>query len=72
MIEKPGFPRRVLLSKDIGGNDMDIGMFIKKCFEIGIALLNKEKLTEEEKELLNALDSLEKWIQDRILIANKC
>lgn len=49
---------------------MDIGMFIKKCFEIGIALLNKEKLTEEEKELLNALDSLEKWIQDRILFEN--
>ena len=43
---------------------MDIGMFIKKCFEIGIALLNKEKLTEEEKEFLNTLDSFEKWIQD--------
>jgi hypothetical protein len=50
---------------------MDIGMFIKKCFEIGISLLNKEKLTEEEKELLNALDSLEKWIQDRILFEKK-
>ena len=48
----------------IGGNDMDIEMFIKKCFEIGILLLNKEKLTEEEKEFLNALDSFEKWIQD--------
>lgn len=46
-------------------------MFIKKCFEIGISLLNKEKLTEEEKELLNALDSLEKWIQDRILFEKK-
>lgn len=43
---------------------MDIGMFIKKCFEIGISLLNKEKLTEEEKEFLNTLDSFEKWIQD--------
>lgn len=48
-----------------------VGMFIKKCFEIGISLLNKEKLTEEEKELLNALDSLEKWIQDRILFEKK-
>jgi len=47
-----------------GENDMDIGMFIKKCFEIGISLLNKEKLTEEEKEFLNTLDSFEKWIQD--------
>ena len=49
---------------------MDIGLFIKKCFEIGISLLKKEKLTEEEQELLNALDSLEKWIQDRILFEN--
>lgn len=47
----------------IEGNDMDIRMFIKKCFEIGISLLNKEKLTKEEKELLNTLDSFEKWIQ---------
>ena len=50
---------------------MDIGLFIKKCFEIGISLLNKEKLTEEEKELLNALDSFEKWIQGADL-CSKC
>lgn len=46
----------------LGENDMDIRMFVKKCFEIGISLLNKEKLTKEEKEFLNTLDSFEKWI----------
>lgn len=45
-----------------GVNIMDIGTFIKRCFEIGIVLLNKENLTKEEKEFLIVLDDFEKWI----------
>lgn len=42
---------------------MDIGEFIKKCFEIGITLLGKDKLTKEEDELLDALDNLENGLK---------
>jgi len=47
-----------------GGNhmDIDIGTFIKRCYEIGIKLLSKKELTKEEKEFLNVLDDFEKWI----------
>lgn len=42
--------------------DIDIGTFIKRCYEIGIKLLSKKELTKEEKEFLNVLDDFEKWI----------
>lgn len=45
---------------------MIINEFIKRCFEIGIALLDKEELTKEEKEFLNVLDDFEKQIKDII------
>lgn len=47
---------------------MDIGEFIKRCFELGIMLLGKEKLTKEEEELLHVLDELEKNIEEKIIM----
>lgn len=41
---------------------MNLELFIKKSFEIGLALLSKDTLTKEESHFLGLLDSFEKWI----------
>ncbi|SJZ38164.1 hypothetical protein [Garciella nitratireducens] len=42
---------------------MNMEIFIKRCFEIGIALLHKNTLTKEEKDFLNILNDFEEWIK---------
>lgn len=41
---------------------MEVEVFIKKCFEIGLILLNKNTLTKEERHFLDLLDDFEEWI----------
>lgn len=45
------------------GDYMNMEIFIKRCFEIGIALLHKNTLTKEEKDFLNILNDFEEWIK---------
>lgn len=40
---------------------INIEIFIKECFEIGLKILNKDTLTKEEKDFLNLLDRFEEW-----------
>lgn len=47
---------------------MGIEKFIKRCFELGIILLGKEKLTKEEEELLYVLDEFEKSIEEKTIM----
>lgn len=41
--------------------NINIEIFIKECFRIGLDLLDKDILTKEEKEFLNLLDKFEEW-----------
>lgn len=50
-----------------GGDDVGPSEFLEECFKLGMHLLSKDVLTEEEKQFLNILDEFEKWVTEQRL-----
>lgn len=41
--------------------------FITKCYKLGVKLINKDNLTNEEKQFIKILDEFEEWFENNIM-----
>lgn len=62
--EADGYKILLVKNKDMLNK---ITEFITKCYKLGEKLINKDNLTNEEKQFIKILDEFEEWFENNIM-----